>query len=162
MEKTKTGLEYLYRKEHKNKVRQENERCFLKNKQKLKYHSFILLELVPLEKIEQLIFGLDKLYVNAALSQKSRLNYKKFLSDCHSKLFQRFFLNLPSIVSSNLKGEVLPDCIFCNLGDKIRCIYISIYRVMVSNVILQLQVCLNDKISKKINDIIYQYHEELI
>ena len=162
MEKIKRELKYLYGKEHKNKVRQENERCFLKDKQKLKYHSFILLELVPLEKIEQLIFGLDKLYVNAALSQKSRLNYNKFLSDCHSKLFQRFILNLPSIVSSNLKGEVLSDCIFYDLGDKIRRIYISIYKVMPSNVILQFQVCLNDKISEKINDIIYQYHEETI
>lgn len=162
MEKIKRELKYFYGKEHKNEVRQENERCFLKDKQKLKYHSFILLELVPLEKIEQLIFGLDKLYVNAALSQKSRLNYKKFLSDSHSRLFQRFILNLPSIVSSNLKGEVLSDCIFYDLGDKIRRIYISIYRVMASNVILQFQVCLNDKISKKINDIIYQYHEEII
>jgi len=162
MEKIKRELKYFYGKEHKNKVRQENERCFLKDKQKLKYHSFILLELIPLKKIEQLIFGLDKLYVNAELSQKSRLNYKKFLSACHSKLFQRFILNLPSIVSSNLKGEVLSDCIFYDLGDKIRRIYISIYKVMPSNVILQFQVCLNDKISEKINDIIYQYHEEII
>ena len=162
MEKIKRELKYLYGKEHKNKVRQENERCFLKDKQKLKYHSFILLELVPLEKIEQLISGLDKLYVNAALSQKSRLNYKKFLSDCHSKLFQRFILNLPSIVSSNLKGEVLSDCIFSDLGNKIQRIHISIYKVMTSNVILQFQVCLNGKISEKLNDIIYQYHEEII
>ena len=162
MEKIKRELKYFYGKEHKNEVRQENERCFLKDKQKLKYHSFILLELIPLEKIEQLIFGLDKLYVNAALFQKSRLNYKKFLSDCNSKLFQRFVLNLPSIDSLNLKGKVESDCVFHDLGDKIRRIYISIYKVMPSNVILQFQVCLNDKISEKINDIIYQYHEEII
>lgn len=162
MEKIKRELKYLYGKEHKNEVRKENERCFLKDKQKLKYHSFILLELVPLEKIEQLTFGLDKLYVNAALSQESRLDYKKYLSDFHSKLFQRFHLDLPSIVSSNLKGEVLHDSIFYDLGDKIRRIYLSISKIMPSNVILQFQVCLNDKISEKINDIIYQYHEEII
>jgi len=162
MEKMKRELKYFYGEEHKNEVKQENERCFLKDKQKLKHHSFILLELVPLEKIEKLIFGLDKLYVNATLFQKSRLNYKKFLSNCNSKLFQRFILNLPSIVSSNLKGEVLSDSIFYDLGDKIRHIYVSIYKVMPSNVILQFQVCLNDKISEKINDIIYQYHEEII
>jgi len=162
MEKIKRELKYFYGKEHKNEVRQENERCFLKDKQKLKYHSFILLELVPLEKIEQLIFGLGKLYVNATLFQKSRLNYKKFLSDCNSKLFQRFTLNLPFIVTSDLKGEVLADCIFYDLGNKIQRIHISIYKVMPSNVILQFQVCLNGKISEKINDIIYQYHEEII
>ena len=162
MEKIKRELKYFYGKEHKNEVRQENERCFLKDKQKLKYHSFILLELVPLEKIEQLIFGLDKLYVNATLFQKSRLNYKKFLSDCNSKLFQRFTLNLPFIVTLDLKGEVLADCIFYDLGNKIQRIHISIYKVMPSNVILQFQVCLNSKISEKINDIIYKYHEEII
>jgi len=162
LEKIKRELKYLYGKEHKNEVRQENERCFLKDKQKLKYHSFILLELIPLEKIEQLIFGLDKLYVNTALFQKSRLNYKKFLSDCNSKLFQRFVLNLPSIASLNLKGKVLSDCIFHDLGDNIQDIYVRIYKVMPSNVILQFQVCLNGKISEKINDIIYKYHEEII
>lgn len=165
MEKIKKESRFSYGKEYgeeyENRVRQENERCFLKDKQKLKHHSFILLELVPLEKIEQLIFGLDKLYTNASISQKLRLNYKKFLSDCHSKLFQRFTLCLPCIFNSKLKGEVLSDCIFHDLGDKIRCMYISIYKVMPSNVILQFQVCLNGKISEKINDIIYQYHEEI-
>jgi len=161
MEKIKKESMFQYGKEYENRVRQENERCFLKDKQKLKYHSFILLELVPLEKIEQLIIELDKLYANASLSQKSRLNYKKFLSNCHSKLFQRFILNLPCIVSSNLKGKILPDCIFYDLGDKIRRIYTSIYKVMPSNVILQFQVCLNNKMGEEINDIIYQYHEEI-
>ena len=161
MEKIEKESMFQYGKEYKNRVRQENERCFLKDKQKLKYHSFILLELVPLEKIEQLIIGLDKLYTNASLSQKSRLNYKKFLSNCHSKLFQRFILNLPCIVSSNLKGKILPDCIFYDLGDKIRRIYTSIYKAMPSNVILQFQVCLNNKMGEEINDIIYQYHEEI-
>jgi len=160
MEKIKKESKFPYGKEYENRVRQENERCFLKDKQKVKYHSFILLELVPLEKIEQLISGLDKLYANVSLSKKSRLNYKKFLSDCHSKLFQRFTLYLPYIVTSKLKGKVLSDCIFHDLGDKIRRIYVSIYKVMPSNIILQFQVCLNGKISEKINDKIYQYHEE--
>ena len=161
MEKIKKESMFQYGKEYENRVRQENERCFLKDKQKIKYHSFILLELVPLEKIEQLIIGLDKLHANASLSQKSRLNYKKFLSNCHSKLFQRFILNLPCIISLNLKGKVLPDCIFYDLGDKIRRIYTSIYKVMPSSVLLRFQVCLNSKISEKINDLIYQYHEEI-
>jgi hypothetical protein len=161
MEKIKKESKFSYGKEYENRVRQENERCFLKDKQKLKYHSFILLEIVPLEKIEQLVFGLDKLYANASLSQKSRLNYKKFLSNCHSKLFQRFVLNLPCIVSSDLKGKVLLDCIFYDLGDKIRRIYTTIYKVMPSNVILQFQVCLNNKMGEEINDKIYQYHKEI-
>jgi len=164
MEKTKKESRFPYGEEYKNRIREENERCFLKDKQNIKYHSFILLELVPLEKTEQLIFGLDKLYADASLSQKSRLNYKKHLSDCHSKLFQRFIFNLPYIVTSNPKGKgesFSPDSIFYDLGDNIQSIYISIYKVMPSSVLLRFQVCLNSKISEKINDLIYQYHEEI-
>jgi len=164
MEKRKKESKFPYGEEDKNRIREENERCFLKDKQKLKYHSFILLELIPLENIKQLIVGLDKLYADASLFQKSRLNYKKFLSDCHSKLFQRFILNLPYIITSNLKGkgEVFSlGCIFYDLGDNIQSIYISIYKVMPSSILLRFQVCLNSKISEKINDLIYQYHEEI-
>ena len=164
MEKRKKESKFPYGEEDKNRIREENERCFLKDKQKLKYHSFILLELIPLENIKQLIVGLDKLYADASLFQKSRLNYKKFLSDCHSKLFQRFILNLPYIITSNLKGKgesFSPDSIFYDLGDNIQSIYISIYKVMPSSILLRFQVCLNSKISEKINDLIYQYHEEI-
>jgi len=164
MEKRKKESKFPCGEEDKNRIREENERCFLEDKQKLKYHSFILLELIPLENIKQLIVGLDKLYADASLFQKSRLNYKKFLSDCHSKLFQRFILNLPYIITSNLKGkgEVFSlGCIFYDLGDNIQSIYISIYKVMPSSVLLRFQVCLNSKISEKINDLIYQYHEEI-
>ncbi len=165
MEKIKKESKFSYGKEYgeeyENRVRQENERCFLKDKQKVKYHSFILLELVYLEKVKQLISGLDKLYANASIFQKSRLDCKKFLSDCHSKLFQRCTLYLPYITTSKLKGNFLPNCTFHDLGDKIRHIHISIYKILPSTVILQIQVYLDDKISKKINDSIYKYHKEI-
>jgi hypothetical protein len=160
MEKIKKKSKVLYGKEYKSRVRQENERCFLKDKQKIKYHSFILLEMVPFEKINQLISGLDKLYANASISLKSRLNYKKFLTESHSKLFQGYSLYLPCITTAKLKGKTLPDCIFYDLGDKIQYIHISIYKVLPSTIILQIQVYLDDEISKKINDTIYQYHKE--
>jgi hypothetical protein len=161
MKKTKKASEASHEKQHENFVRQRNERCFLKDKQKIQYHSFILLEIVPLEKINQLISGIDKLYANVSISQESRLNYKNILSDCHSKLFQWNTLNLPYITTSKLKGEVLPNCAFHDLGDKIRHMHISIYKVLPSSVILQIQVYLDDKISKKINDTIYKSHKEI-
>ena len=161
MKKTKKASEASHEKQNENFIRQENEWCFLKDKQKIKYHSFILLEIVPLEKINQLISGIDKLYANVSISQESRLNHKNILSDCHSKLFQRNTLNLPYITTSKLKGEVLPNCAFHDLGDEIRHIHISIHKVLPSTVILQIKVYLDDKISKKINDTIYKYHEEI-
>ena len=161
MEKIKKESKFSYGKEYENRVRQENERCFLKDKQKIKYHSFILLEMVPFEKINQLISGLDKLYANASISLKLRLNYKKFLTDCHLKLFQGYALYLPCVTTAKLKGKTLPDCSFHNLGDKIRYVHISIYKVLPSTIILQIQVCLNNKMGEEINDIIYQYHEEI-
>ena len=161
MEKTNEASGTSHEKQHENFIRQQNERCFLKDKQKIKYHSFILLEIVPLEKINQLISGIDELYANASIYQESRLNHKNILSDCHSKLFQSNTLNLPYITTSKLKGEVLPGCAFHDLGDKIRHMHISIYKVLPSTVILQIQVYLDDKISKKINNTIYKYHKEI-
>jgi hypothetical protein len=149
--------------EYKKRNREENERCFLKNKQKIKYHSFILLELIPLEKIEQLIFGLDKLYADAPLISKSRLNYREYLSNSHQRLFQRFSLYLPPIINSNLQGKgkwSSPGSIFYLIKDNIKSIYISIHKIMSSSVLLNIQICLNNKINKKINDIIYKYQDK--
>ncbi len=157
----KEESESSYEEKHEDFVRQQNEHCFLKDKQKIKYHSFILLELVPLEKFNQLIFGLDKLYANASESQKERLDYDEILSKSHLKLFQWNTLNLPYVTTSKLKNKVLPDCVFHDLGENIRHIKISVFKVMPSTVVLQIKVYLDDKISEKINGIIYKYHEEI-
>lgn len=161
MAKKKTSTKNSYKKQHEKFVREQNERCFLDNKQEIQYHSFILLEIIPLEKINNLIKGLDRLYAGASVSLKSRLDYKKILSKSHSKLFQWNTMPLPYITTDKLKGKVLPNCVFHDLGENIRHYHITIYKVLPSTVILQIQVYLDDKISKKINDVIYKYHKEV-
>src|SRR3989338_6230879 len=156
----KTRKKSSYKHDHEKFVRQQNEWCFLKDKQKVKYHSFILLELFPLEKISNLIKGLDELYKDVSASQKNRLKYGDVLKDSHSKIFQWNTLNLPYITTTKLKGKVLPNCAFHDLGENIRHLHISIYKILPSYVILQIQVYLDEKISKKINDVIYKYHKE--
>ena len=84
MEKTNKASGTSHEKQHENFVRQQNERCFLKDKQKIKYHSFILLEIVPLEKINQLISGIDK---NSSSSECSNISFSRaidFLSSSFS------------------------------------------------------------------------------
>jgi hypothetical protein len=147
-------------KKHEDFVRQQNERCFLKDKQQVKYHSFILLEIIPLEKINQLFDGLDSLYLEVSQSESGRLNYRKILSDSHSKLFQTNTLYLPYIATLRLKGKIFPTCAFHDLGDNIQHMYISIYHILPSTAVLQIHVYLEDEISKKINGIIYEYHTE--
>jgi len=163
MGKTNKHFSFPEGEEYKKRNREENERCFLKDKQKIKYHSFILLELIPLEKIEQLIFGLDKLYADAPLISKSRLNYREYLSNSHQRLFQRFSLYLPRIVNSKLKKEkkcFLPGSVFYLLRDNIESIYISIYKIMPSSVLLKINIYLNNKITNQINNIICQHYDE--
>jgi len=152
-----------YKKQHEDFIRERNKWCFLKDKQKIKYHSFILLEIIPREKFNQLIDGLNKLYSDASSSCKSRrLNYEKILSDSYTNLFRWHVSYLPPIIHSKLKGKILPsDCVFHELGENIDYIHISIYKVLPSFAVLQIYVILNDKISERINDIIYKYHKEI-
>lgn len=149
-------------KQHEDFVREKNERCFLKDRQKIRYQSFILLEIIPREKFKQLINGLNKLYIDAPPSCKSRLNYEKILSNSHTNFFQWHASYLPFIAHSKLKGKVLSsDCVFHELGKNIDYIHISIYKVLPSVAVLQIHIILNDKVSKHINDIIYKYHKEI-
>ncbi len=161
MKKVKETSKLLYEKQHKKFIRQQNERCFLRGKQKVKYNSFILLEVIPFEKIQQLISGLDRLYADVSVPHGSLSKYKKILSTSHLRLFQRYILHLPYITTSKLKGKVLPGCAFHDLGESIQHIEISIHKVLPSTVILQIQVYLDDKVSKKINSTIYRYHREI-
>jgi hypothetical protein len=147
------------KKEHEDYVRQQNERCFLKDKQRVKYHSFILLEIIPLEKINQLFDGLDRLYSEMSQAESEALKYRKILSESHSKLFQTNTLYLPYIATLRLKGK-RSSCAFHDLGVNIQHMYISIYHILPSTAVLQIHVYLEDEISKKINGIIYQYRTE--
>jgi len=144
---------------HLDFIKRDNERCFLKDNQKLKYHSFILLEVIPLEKIDQLFNGLDLLYADVAESCSSRLEYRKILSEGQSKLFQSHTFYLPSLVSSKLKGKI--PCVSCHdLGKNFREIDISISHPIPSTTILKINVHLEDDVSQTINEIIYKYHTE--
>jgi hypothetical protein len=147
-------------KKHRDFDRERNEWCFLKDKQQVKYQSFILLEIIPLEKINQLFDGLDHLYSDILESNSSSLEYRKILSDGQSKLFQTHTLNLPPLVSSKLKGKVLPMGSFHDLGINFQAMDISISHPIPSTTILRINVRLEEELSKKINDIIYKYHEE--
>ncbi|MDX9798981.1 MAG: hypothetical protein RBT05_09010 [Bacteroidales bacterium] len=144
---------------YKKRIREENERCFLKDKQQVYYDSFILLEIIPFEKIDQLIAGLDELYINNPLIGKSMLNYKECLSNFKSKIFYRFNIPLSPILNSN-KKLFHPISVSHALQEDINSIHISITKIMSSSVLLKIDVRLDNSASDKINNIIYQYHKE--
>lgn len=156
------GREFELAKKHQDHIKKRNEWCFLKDNQHVKYHSFILLEIIPLEKINQLFDGLDNLYseVLESGSCSSRLDYRRTLSNCQSKLFQRYTLYLPPLATSRLKGKIFPCVAFHDLGNNFQEMEISISHPIPSTIILQINVHLEEEISKKINDIIYEYHTE--
>jgi hypothetical protein len=142
--------------------RKDNEYCFLQDKQKIQYHSFILLEIIPLEKKDQLLNGLDNLYSEVKDYCSTRLEYRKTFSNCESKLFQSHISYLPSLVNSELKGKgIFLSTAFHDLGKNIKSVDISISHPIPSSIILQINVHLNDEVSKTINDIIYRYHTEI-
>ena len=163
MAKKKKFTKSSYTKQHEKFVREQNQSCFLDNKQKIKYHAFILLEVIPLERKDQLIRGLYRLYADAPPHIRSQLNdCEDVLSKTHSKLFQWNSISLPYIITDRLKGEILSfDCVFRDIGNNIRTYQININEVTPSTLVLQVQVYLELKLSKKINQVIYKYHKEV-
>jgi len=140
--------------------KRNNEKCFLKDKQKIKYHSFTLLEFFPLEKINDLREGLDRLYEGAFLANDPTYNYRDFLMNISINLFELNFFLPPYILNSKFKGKItFPDEVSRDLGDNISCYMFFIHKIMPSLVILQIEVILSANISNKLNDIIYKYHE---
>ena len=154
------GNESEQTKKHQNYVKKRNEWCFLKDKQQIKYQSFIILEIIPLEKINQLFNGLEKLYSEVSEYDSSKLDYRRILPNSQSKLFQSFTLYLPPLVNSKFKEKLFPGEAFHNLGDNFQQMDISISHPIPSTTILTINVHLEEGLSKKINDIIYQYHTE--
>src|SRR3989344_9159890 len=147
--------------EHEKFVKEQNEWCFLPNKQKIRYNSIILLELFQLEDFDKLIQGLDILYEELRPHQDSRLDYRKILENSKSSLFKRNTLNFPYISDLRFKGKILPDAVFYQLGDYIRHLHIKLYQILPSAVVLQIQVYIDEEASTRINDVIYSYHKEV-
>ncbi len=145
-------------KSHDEHVKNWNERTFLENNQKIKYHSFTLLELFTLEQFEMLNNGLDRLFSeNPRLNRKN--NYRELLSK-RNKLYSWSSVHLPYASTERLKGKVLGDHAFHNLGNNIQYLDFHLYKIMPSVVVLQIKVYLEDKVSEDVNKIIYQYFDE--
>ncbi|NMC60280.1 MAG: hypothetical protein GYA51_12995 [Candidatus Methanofastidiosa archaeon] len=139
--------------------KKDNEKCFLKNKQKIKYNSFTLLEIFPLEKINHLIDGLDKLYEGAYFTDDSRYNYRDILRNMSKNLFVSQVIPFPPIINVDFDCIGLPRGVCYDLGDNITYYTLSLNVIMPSLVVLKINVYLNENISNKLNDIIYKYHK---
>jgi len=145
----------------KERDKRDNENSFLKDRQKIKYHSFILLEIFSLEKINLLIDGLCDLYSDVSIIDTSIDTMKVILSNSSTELFQYRTLPLPKISDINFKDKILPIEVLYNLGDNIDSYEIRISAIMPSLVVMQIHVRLNEGISAKLNDILYKYHKSI-
>ncbi len=143
------------------KVKKENIDCFLPYEEELKCHSLILLDIFNFEDFDNLINGLNRLYANSDIVDSSRLKEAENYIKSEDKLFKFWFLHLPLITNSLLKVK-LPLGISHDLGNYINNINITLYGILPSMVILQVQLDLNYTFSDKINDILYNFHNETI
>jgi len=90
------------------------------------------------------------------------MGYKNILQNIESGLYGQYSSYLPYISDKKLEGKVLPNRVFHNLGNDIRHLSIKIYKITPSFAILEIKAYLDDKVSNKLNKIIYTYHDEKI
>lgn len=145
---------------HADYVKMQNERCFLPNDEKIKYHSVILYELFSTEKFGKLIDGLDELYTNLNDFNKSRLKYKDALQNLEVGLFKGSTLYLPHISNKKFEMQFQIGHVFHNLGDSLKHISLSLHKVSASFAVLEIKAHLNDNVSNQVNEIIHTYHDE--
>lgn len=140
-------------------VKRDNERCFLPNNEKIKYHSIILYELFSTEKFGKLIDGLDELYINLSDFNKSRLKYKDALQNLEVGLFKGSTLYLPHISNKQFEMQFQIGHVFHNLGKSLKHISLSLHKVSASFAVLEIKAHLSDNVSNQVNEIIYTYKE---
>ena len=148
---------------HRNIIKRENEMSFLENKEKVHYHSIIIMELFNLEDFNILVEGLNEIYTDLNVLDYSRLiNLKNQLKNQNSKLFNRWMNNLPVITNFKLKDKVLPNGVLYDLGPNIDFLDMKVYGISPSVVMLQVNIILNSKASERLNEIIYNYYDEIV
>jgi hypothetical protein len=144
---------------HAKMVKEQNEHCFLPNKQAIRYHTTLLLELFNIDDFDKLAEGLDSLYSELDPFEKNRLTYRKVFTD--PGLFSRGSYNLPFVVNIKNKGKwFMPSQVYHKLDSRIDWIGITLKKILPSTVILQIHIRIDENISTKINKIIYEYYNE--
>ncbi|WP_424353791.1 hypothetical protein [Methanobacterium sp. MBAC-LM] len=143
-------------------LKELNQSSFLPDKEHIKLHSIILLEIFTLEDFPDLIKGLNKLYNNDSnqriLSQYSKIqDLKKGLENLNG--FEWIQIELPFIYNSNLDSS-FPMGIPQSLGDSIAICSFELHRISSNLIMMQIHVKLTPNLSDKINNIIYKEYTE--
>lgn len=140
--------------------REDNERCFLPRKEKVKYRGIILMEIFHLEDFQKLKKGLDKLYKNLREFKREQINYPDLINDSPNRLFEKNWVNLPDIHHIKYKGKIITDGVFFDLGDSIDGIGLALQKISPSMITLQIHIYSVENVSSQIDSIIYKYHRQ--
>lgn len=147
-----------------NLIKNSNESSFLPNKEKVKFHSIIILELFNFEDFPNLIKGLKELYDELNKSEIilfKDIDYSRIediIKDLKNPVESTWrWYNLPPIFNSTSSS---PFGVTYDLGINIDRIGIGLYKISSSLVTMQINVKLKSTISDNLNKIIYKKYEE--
>lgn len=143
--------------------KRENELYSLPNNEQIKYSAIILLDFFSIEEFDNLFDGLDELYsevhkVCLNLNYfNCQLNYRKL--DSQEMFYDKIgYLKLPSIINSRSHPGSNYACY--DLGSDIKELYLTLYTILPSMIVLQVQANLLPPVSEKINNIFYSYPDD--
>ena len=139
--------------------KKNNELCFLQDNAEIKYHSITIYEFFEGETFDDLVKGLDELYININPVDESRLPHKEGGRKLEGGLFRSFRSYLPYISDNKFKNKVLPDRVFHDLGDNINHLELTLHNISPSISILEIKAYLNERMSDEINKVIYNYYD---
>lgn len=144
------------RKKHEDLIRkhdkEDNEICFLPNKEKIRYDSILIFELFNHEKFDDLKDGLNRLYQNS----QEDLNIEEFFN--RNMLSFKGWKKFPTILNPNFDGFSISS-IELDLGQHIDFITVYLHHVLPSMVMLKIRAYFNDNASEELNEIIYKHHK---
>jgi len=139
------------------KIESDNERCFLGGKPEIKYHSIFLQEVFLPGDIPHLIKSLEKIYKKVENYKLERI-YKCIKNLKNRDLYSRNFQHLPYILNKKYENKYLIKSVSFELNEYVDFIVPHVYIAMPSFIILKFDVILNDKATRKINEIFYSKH----
>jgi hypothetical protein len=142
----------------KDLFKSENQYYSLPNNEQVQYSAIILLDFFYVEEFENLFDGLDVLYsetykICSNLNYLNcQLNYRKLNSE---EMFydKSTYLRLPLIINSRSHSGSNYTCY--DLGSDIKELHLTLYSILPSIIVLQVQANLLPHVSEKVNNIFY-------
>lgn len=153
---------------HKDYIKRNNESAFLMNKEKVNYHSIILMEIFNFEDFPNLINGLKKLYGDLDTSSDRFIldiydNVEEIQKKLQNPASGIWWKKLPIIRNSRIEEYPFLSTLLSvpfDLGSNITHIEIGLFKISSSLATLQINARLKSNVSDQLNNLIYKEYSE--